>query len=64
MTHTECDLCDKTEVSDSFIHTFKRGLSEVTLCAFCLKECAIQYGVYEDNKDEYQTTLPQETEVE
>jgi len=58
----DCDLCGKTDVSDPFIHQFRRGLSDVTLCAHCLRECAIQFGVYENNKTEYQTTLPKEVE--
>jgi len=59
---TDCDLCGKTGVSDPFIHRFRRGLSDVALCAHCLRECAIQFGVFENNKTEYQTTLPKEVE--
>jgi hypothetical protein len=61
----DCDLCEKTDVSKTFTHHFRRGLSDlsdVALCAHCLRECAIQFGVYEDNKSEYQTTLPKEIE--
>jgi hypothetical protein len=58
----DCDLCGKTDVSETFRHRFRRGLSDVTLCAHCLRECAIQFGVYENEKTEYQTTLPKEVE--
>ena len=58
----DCDLCGKTDVSETFIHRFKRGISDVALCVHCLRESAIQFGVYENNKSEYQTTLPKEVE--
>lgn len=62
MSMAECDLCGKSDVSDAFAHSFRRGLQDVTLCAHCLRECAIQFGVYEDGKTEHQTTLPKEVE--
>lgn len=59
---SECDLCGKSDVSGSFTHSFRRGIEDVTLCAHCLRECAIQFGVYENNKTENQTTVPKEVE--
>jgi len=49
---TKCDLCEKTDVSDTFVHRFKRGITDVAVCAHCLEECAVQYGVYETSRRE------------
>jgi len=46
----DCDLCGRTEVPGVFARTFRRGLEQRTLCNNCLKECAVQYGVYEHNR--------------
>jgi len=46
----------------SFAHSFRRGLQDVTLCAHCLRECAIQFGVYEHNKTDSQTSMHPEVE--
>lgn len=62
MSMAECDLCGKSDVSDAFAHSFRRGLQDVTLCAHCLRECAIQFGVYEHNKTDSQTSMHPEVE--
>jgi hypothetical protein len=49
---TKCDLCEKTDVSEPFVHRFKRGITDVAVCAHCLKECAAQCGVYETSRRE------------